>query len=149
MGNNRAVGWSSEAFYLYLGGGVFESRTGNWLSRLKYFVVFLSRPRKMPRYHLKLGHGRFLPHPFQLFIHCEELHFGIMSCNLYRRIISRHHAAWCWYYTVNHCWSWSSHSGDWRVLSSGIWRRVIWYNLQTFLKNVQPPSSGSKRKQSK
>jgi hypothetical protein len=33
------------------------------------FVVLLSPSRQMLGYHLKLKHGRFLPHSFQVFIH--------------------------------------------------------------------------------
>jgi hypothetical protein len=39
----------------------------------RFFVYFLSPSKLMLGYYLKVGHDRFLLHPFQLIIHCHPL----------------------------------------------------------------------------
>jgi hypothetical protein len=52
----------------YSGGPGFKSRSGYWLSR--GFSWFSSVPKGNCLYGiLKLGHDRFLPHPFQTIVH--------------------------------------------------------------------------------
>jgi len=46
-----------------------ESHTGQLLTWLIYFVVFLSHNQARPTIIYPLGHGRFLPHPSQLTFH--------------------------------------------------------------------------------
>jgi hypothetical protein len=57
----------------YSGGRGFKSRPGDQLFWLRFLVVFLSPSRQMPGYYLKLGHDRFLPHPFQFIVHYHPL----------------------------------------------------------------------------
>jgi hypothetical protein len=58
----------------YSGGPGFLSRPGVQLSRLTFFLIFLSPSTKIPGQSLKLGHGRFLPHPLQFVIHLSAFH---------------------------------------------------------------------------
>jgi hypothetical protein len=45
----------------------------------------------------------------------------------------------------NYCEIWGSHSSDYvRLLSSGMWSHVIWYNLQ--FQSLLPPFAGCKSK---
>jgi hypothetical protein len=53
----------------YSGGPGFKSRPGGRLPWLRVFMVFLSPSRQMLGQYLKLGHDRFLPHPFQFIVH--------------------------------------------------------------------------------
>jgi hypothetical protein len=70
------AGWSSGStpdILVYMGGAWLESRPGYWLSWLKFFVVFPSSAKQMPRL-LLLGHYNFLPNPFHLSIHWSSYH---------------------------------------------------------------------------
>jgi hypothetical protein len=51
------------------GGTRLKYRPGDRLSRLKFFVVFLSPSSQIPGDDFKLGHDRILPHPFQFIIY--------------------------------------------------------------------------------
>jgi hypothetical protein len=49
------------------GGPGFKSRPENWLSWLRFFVIFLSPCKKMAGQCIKLNHHRFLPHLFPIY----------------------------------------------------------------------------------
>jgi hypothetical protein len=46
---------------LHSGDTKHETRPGNRLSWLRYYVVFLSPPRRIPTQNLKIGHDPFVP----------------------------------------------------------------------------------------
>jgi hypothetical protein len=58
----------------YLGGPRFKFRPGDRLSWLRFSWFSSVPPGKCRDSTLKLGHDRFLPHPFQCFIHLSSFH---------------------------------------------------------------------------
>jgi hypothetical protein len=69
----------------YSGGPWFKYRPAVRLSRLNFFMDFLSPPSRCCDSTFKLGHRRFVPHPFQLIIHVTLSFEAIYSESLKRR----------------------------------------------------------------
>jgi hypothetical protein len=53
----------------YLGGHEIKSLPGDWLCRLRFYMVFFSPAREVQRFCVKLGRNHFLPHPFQFIVY--------------------------------------------------------------------------------
>jgi hypothetical protein len=63
---NVAIEWLAPLFRIWEIAG-FKSQFR--LSWVKFYAVSITPSKQRPWEYLKLGHGRFLPHPSQLIIH--------------------------------------------------------------------------------
>jgi hypothetical protein len=70
------------------GGPVLKFRLGDQLS-WQVFVVFLGLSRQMPVQYLKLGHERFLPHPFQFIIQLPSFHSTIYILSYWESVLNK------------------------------------------------------------
>jgi hypothetical protein len=63
----------------YSGGSVFKSRSGDRISLLRFFVVFLSPPAECRDSAQKLSHDRCPPNPFRFIIHLTSNYSTLYS----------------------------------------------------------------------
>jgi hypothetical protein len=63
----------------YTGGAGFKFLLGDWLPKLRCFVVFLNPSRAMPGYYLQTEHNHFLSNSFQLIIHLSPYYSTVVT----------------------------------------------------------------------